>query len=83
MDEEIVRGEIPAYQQLAAILRAQIERGDFPPGTPIPSKRVLCQRYGVAPNTAEHAIQVLKAEGMLKTVIGLGLFPTDRSQWKR
>lgn len=76
MEEEIVRGEVPAYIQLAAILRRQILSGQIPPGTPIPSKRVLTERYNVASNTAEHAIQVLKDEGLLKTVIGLGLYPT-------
>lgn len=75
-EEEIVRGDVPAYQQLAAILRRQILSGEIPVGTAIPSKRVLSQRHNLAPNTVEHAIQVLKAEGLLKTVTGLGLYPT-------
>lgn len=76
-EEEIVRGDVPAYQQLAAILREKIASGEYPPRTPIPSKRTLVETYGLAPNTVEHAIQVLKAERAVKTVIGLGLFVTS------
>ncbi len=70
-------GDIPVYQQLAAILRELIESGKIPPHRPIPSKKTLVQQYGVAPGTVERAVDVLKAGGYLKTVLGRGLYVTE------
>jgi Bacterial regulatory proteins, gntR family len=41
---------------------------------PVPSKKTLVQAYGVAPGTVERALAILKAEGLLKTVMGRGLY---------
>ncbi|HEV2451159.1 MAG TPA: winged helix-turn-helix domain-containing protein [Streptosporangiaceae bacterium] len=74
--------DVPVYQQLAAILRTQIDSGEIKPHRAIPSKRVLSQDYHVSPGTVERAIQALRAEGYLKTVLGRGLFvrpPEERS----
>lgn len=67
-------GPVPRYQQLAAILKEQIASGGLQSRAPIPSKRMLRQQYGVAANTIDKAIGVLKAEGLVKTVPGLGIF---------
>jgi GntR family transcriptional regulator len=66
--------DVPVYQQLAAILRGKIDSGEIPPRRAIPSKRVLSEQYSVSPGTVERAIQALRAEGYLKTVMGRGLF---------
>ena len=66
--------DVPVYQQLAEILRTKIESGEIPPRRAIPSKRVLSESYHVSPGTVERAIQALRAEGYLKTVMGRGLF---------
>ena len=66
--------DVPVYQQLAAILRGKIDSGEIPPRRAIPSKRVLSEEYSVSPGTVERAIQALRAEGYLKTVMGRGLF---------
>lgn len=66
--------DIPVYQQLAAILRNQIDSGEIPPRRAIPSKRILSQDYRVSPGTVERAIQALRSEGYLKTVQGRGLY---------
>ena len=74
-------GDVPRYVQLAAILREQIASGELQPHAPIPSKRLLKQRYGLAANTIDKAVDVLRSEGLVKTVIGLGIFvvaPEDR-----
>lgn len=60
--------------QLVEILRAQIDSGALAENRPIPSKKALQQEYGLAQGTIEHALQVLKDDGYIKTVIGLGLF---------
>jgi GntR family transcriptional regulator len=67
-------GDVPVYQQLAAILRAQIDSGAIPARHAIPSKRTLVQEYGVAAGTVERALNELRADGYLKTVLGRGLY---------
>ena len=66
--------DVPVYQQLAAILRGKIDSGEIPPRRAIPSKRALSEDYSVSPGTVERAIQALRAEGYLKTVLGRGLY---------
>jgi GntR family transcriptional regulator len=66
--------DVPVYQQLAAILREKIDSGEIPPRRAIPSKRLLSEEYRVSPGTVERAVQALRAEGYLKTVMGRGLF---------
>jgi GntR family transcriptional regulator len=66
--------DVPVYQQLAAILREKIDSGEIPPRRAIPSKRLLSEQYRVSPGTVERAVQALRAEGYLKTVMGRGLF---------
>jgi Bacterial regulatory proteins, gntR family len=73
MGEIDPEGDVPVYQQLAAILREQIDSGQIPPRRAIPSKKMLVQTYGVAPGTVERALGVLKQAGYLKTVLGRGL----------
>jgi len=68
-------GDVPIYLQLAAILRKQILSGEIGPRQPIPSKRMLRQQYGVAAGTVDKAVAVLRGEGLVKTVMGLGIFP--------
>jgi GntR family transcriptional regulator len=66
--------DVPVYQQLAAILRGKIDSGEIAPRRAIPSKRLLSEEYRVSPGTVERAVQALRAEGYLKTVMGRGLF---------
>lgn len=68
--------DVPLYQQLADILREQIVSGEIPPTKALPSKKALRAQYAVAANTVERAYAVLKAEGLVRSVPGLGLFPT-------
>jgi GntR family transcriptional regulator len=74
-------GRTPKYVQLAAILRGQIERGEFPPDRPIPTKKALQQTYGVSQGTAERAVDLLRQEGLVETSFGRGVFvvpPNER-----
>ncbi len=74
MSEIDHEGPEPVYRQLAAILRAQIESGELRSGRPVPSERTLTQRYGVAVGTVKKAVDVLRSEGRVYTVIGRGIF---------
>jgi GntR family transcriptional regulator len=74
VDEIDPDGPVPIYQQLANILRAGIESGEFPPGRAVPTERMLTQTFGIAVGTVKKAIQVLRDEGLVYTVIGRGVY---------
>lgn len=75
-------GDEYIYVQLASILRDRIHSGDLRPGRALPSARTLSQEHGVAIGTVKKAIEILRAEGLVRTVIGRGIFvtrPADRN----
>lgn len=72
-------GPVPPYRQIADHIRRQIEDGTIPPGRRIPSMVEMEQTYGVARDTLRKATQVLKDEGLVETVTGMGIFVVDRS----
>lgn len=71
---------VPVYEQLAAILRAQIASGELQPGRALPSGKQLVQTYGVARGTVDKALAVLKAEGLVYTLPGRGMYVTRSPQ---
>jgi len=60
------------YRQLAAQIRARIERGEL--GPRLPSIMKLAEQAGVSTRTMQRAIDVLKEEGVLYTAPGRGTF---------
>ena len=58
----------PAWQTTPASRHA--------PGRALPSARLLSQQYEVAIGTVKKAIELLRAEGLVRTVIGRGIFVT-------
>jgi GntR family transcriptional regulator len=75
------RPDVPKHVQIAAELREQIKAGKLLPRLPIPSEPTLMQTYGVARDTARKAVAVLRDEGYLTTVKGMGSFVRDREDW--
>jgi GntR family transcriptional regulator len=71
-------GPIPPYRQIADDIRRKIEDGTIPPGRRIPSIVEMEQEYGVARDTLRKATRLLKEEGLVETVTGMGLFVVDR-----
>jgi GntR family transcriptional regulator len=67
----------PAYLQVADDLRASIANQTFKPGERLPSGRDLARRYGVAPMTISHALDVLRGEQLVEAYQGRGVFVTD------
>ena len=63
----------PVYLQVAGVLRAQIASGEIPPRSFLPSLRTISERYEVARMTAERAVAVLRAEGLVRGVPGRGV----------
>ena len=74
MDEQDPR----IYLRIAADVRARIEAGKPGPGQPAPSITALSQEWGVARETAAHALQVLEAEGIVRRYPGRGYYVTER-----
>ena len=68
----------PRYLQVAALLRAMIESGEIGPREPLPSIKTITQRYEVAKGTAEKALNVLRTEGLVRTVPGRGVYVVPR-----
>ena len=60
----------PLRDQLAAVLRSQIESGVLAKGQPIPSESYLQQEYGLARGTVRAAVKLLQEEGLVVTIQG-------------
>jgi GntR family transcriptional regulator len=63
---------VPAYLQLAGILRVRIQAGDITGR--LPSEKTLAQEFDLAQNTVRRALDVLREEGLITSVQGLGSF---------
>lgn len=67
------------YRAIADDLRAAITRGDYPPGTTIPTLTDLEDRYAVGKETVRRAVNVLRAEGLVVPVRRRGTVVRDRT----
>ena len=68
------RSDRPVYKQIADRLRVAITSGAYEPGELLPSEHELSAEYGVARGTARQAIMLLRNEGLIDAVHGLGCF---------
>jgi GntR family transcriptional regulator len=60
----------PRYRQLADLIRAAIERGDYAPGSTLESESELARRYDVDRRTVNQAMLLLRAEGLVRVERG-------------
>jgi GntR family transcriptional regulator len=67
-----------AYQQIAHDLRERIRRGEFLPGTQIPTEAELQAQYGFSRNTVRNAVNELISSGLLDTISTRGSFVRER-----
>lgn len=65
-------GSGPLYEQLAAALRAAVERGELAPGTRLPSERRLAGELGVSRGTVVAAYGVLRDADLVRSRQGSG-----------
>ncbi|MEE2674981.1 MAG: PLP-dependent aminotransferase family protein [Myxococcota bacterium] len=68
------RGQQPAYRQIAAHLRSEIESGKILPGDRLPPIRSLASDIGVNRDTVALAYEELASAGLLESVVGRGTF---------
>jgi GntR family transcriptional regulator len=69
-----VPGEMPRTpsKRIAAALRASIARGEYKPGTRLPSILDLSEAYGVSTETAAKVLHLLAADGLAEARRGRG-----------
>lgn len=68
----------PLYVQLADLIREQIRSGALT--NRVPSVKFLSQEHGVSHITAAKALDLLKREGAVHTVIGKGTYVTSTTK---
>ncbi len=68
------RSTTPLYQQLAAILRADIESRKLRKDSLVPSESYLVQELGVSRVTVRKAIEVLRDERLVITLPQRGTY---------
>lgn len=66
--------ETAPSQRIAADLRRAIRGGEYSPGHQLPSGSVLMARYGMARQTVQNPIDLLRVEGLVLGRSGAGWF---------
>ncbi len=64
----------PPYRQIASMLRDAISSGQLAAGERLPSEAALIEHFGVARMTVRQAVQELRAEGLVISEHGRGVF---------
>lgn len=70
--------ELTPSRRIAADLRQAIRNGEYRPGHQLPSGSVLMARYGVARQTVQNAINLLRGEGLVSGRQGAGWFVREK-----
>jgi GntR family transcriptional regulator len=68
---------VPAYQQLAVILRGRVKAGEWKHG-PMPSVRQLQHDYGVGRDTVLKALRQLADEDLIFSVPARGYYVSSQ-----
>jgi GntR family transcriptional regulator len=71
------------YQQVADDLREAIQRGEYAPGSALPSQTELARKYGLNQTSINRAIAVLRAAGLVRVEHGRGAFVQEVPTVKR
>lgn len=67
------------YVQLADRIAEQIESGDLPAGTKLPSEVDLADEHGIARLTARRTMRLLAERGLVRTLPGKGTFVIEQA----
>ena len=63
---------------MVAEIRQRIERGDYPPGSLLPSEHQLVEAFGVSRPTIVKSLSALRQDGWIETQQGRGSFVRGR-----
>lgn len=67
----------PTMDELLSDLAERIGRGEYPPGTKIPSGRELADHYDVSTATISRAVAALRERGVLVGRPGRGVYVAE------
>jgi GntR family transcriptional regulator of arabinose operon len=67
-------GRIPIHRLIAESIAAAIERGEHPHGSRLPSEASLVGQFGISRGTVRHALNSLRARGLIEAVPTRGWF---------
>jgi GntR family transcriptional regulator len=75
---------IPRFRALADILRKRVlaHRVGYRQGDKFPTELDLIHESGYSRETVRAAVRVLRDEGLLEVILGVGTYVTDESQWR-
>jgi GntR family transcriptional regulator len=65
MQPRATAGERPVKVRIADDIRMRIERGELPPGAPIPTIQELTEKWDISPRTARDAHALLRQMGLV------------------
>src|SRR5262245_44496025 len=71
---------VPLYYQVQHTITQRISRGEYPPGSQLPSESELSRELGVSRVTVREALRVLAEEGLLVKAQGRGTFVSESAQ---
>jgi GntR family transcriptional regulator len=74
---------IPRYVQLADLFRQRIDKGEWGPGSTLPSIDELMAQFDVARVTVRQAVALLADEGLVSPQRGRGTFVTEKAGKRR
>lgn len=74
---------LPYYYQLADIIKDEVAAGVYDGDGLIPSERELCLAYGLSRSTVRQAVQILKDEGLVEKVRGVGTRIIHREKFEQ
>lgn len=63
--------------QIADDIANRIHRGEFPPGTRLPTHQAFANEYGCGMTTITNAMRMLRQEGLTVGVQGLGVYVAE------
>lgn len=78
MSAELDRSR-PVWRQIAATIAGRIADGTYAPGSRVPSVVEIAAEWDVAASTAQKVLAALKAEGLVRSEVGLGTFVADQA----
>ncbi|PDY46297.1 aminotransferase-like domain-containing protein [Bacillus pseudomycoides] len=70
---------LTVQEQIVDWIKSHIERGDWTVGTKIPTQRQLATQFNVNRSTVQLALDELKADGLLESKVGSGIFVANNS----
>ncbi|CAM5782136.1 MULTISPECIES: MocR-like pyridoxine biosynthesis transcription factor PdxR [Brevibacillus] len=64
--------DLPVYLQIIQYIKEKIASGEWPVHTRLPTQRAMAEAWGVNRSTVVTALDELKAEGLIESVVGSG-----------